>query len=46
MDRTLLSETPSQQPSPATMPGDFGWQQLIARCFEDTAEAAADVLDL
>jgi hypothetical protein len=38
MDRILVAETPTHQLPPSTMLGDLGWQQLIARCFEDTAE--------
>ena len=43
MDRLLVAETPRYQPS--TMLGGLGWQQLIARCFEDTAEATTTVAD-
>jgi hypothetical protein len=40
MDRILVAETPTHQLPPSTMLGGLGWQQLITRCFEDTAEAA------
>jgi hypothetical protein len=46
MDRILVAETPSDQLPPPTMLGGMRWQQLIAQCFENTAEDDSVIFDV
>jgi hypothetical protein len=46
MDRILVAETSIHQLVPFTMLGGLGWQQLVARCFENTAEVDSIMSDV
>jgi hypothetical protein len=46
MDRILVAETPGDQFAPSTLLGGLQWQQLIARCFDDTAEDSSVISDV
>jgi hypothetical protein len=46
MDRILVAETSIHQLVPFTMLGGLGWQQLVAWCFENTAEVDSIMSDV